>query len=127
MAVKRLWETFGKSLAIEKKEFYRKVKVINNLNGKIDWTILEKEFPETYREIMSSGLFCRLSAEVRLEAIGELLKIVEIERIDWKETITGWYLDYLNVGDPYKPTIVYCRSWRRGPRIALNGWAQYVK
>lgn len=128
MEAKRLWETFGETIKIDKEEFYRKVSLINDCFQEINCFPWKEEFPGTEKVLSEQYDVLYLKKyQMQLEMFDELLLSTGVECIDRRETRNGYYIEYLNFGDPYIPTIVACSGWKNKLRIAPYGWAQYVK
>lgn len=128
MEKKVLWETFGKNVRIDKKEFYRKLNFINDCFQKTNKFSWNEEFPGTEKILTEQYNMLYLKKyQMQLEMFDELLLSFGVECIDRRETRNGFYIEYLNFGDPYVPTIVYCNGWKNRFRIAKNGWSEFVK
>jgi hypothetical protein len=124
MTSKLLWDEYGDKLHTDKREFYRKHRLIEGFpaNG-IDY---DREFPRIFQWARSCYNRPRIN-DVKIELYNELIEGCGIESIHPDETKNGEYIDYINVGDPYMPTIVHCTSWVHQFKFASGGYAQYVK
>jgi hypothetical protein len=119
-----LWNAYGDKLHIGKREFYRRHKLIEGFPAKeIDYA---SEFPSTFQWVRSCYNRPRRD-EIKLELYNELIEGCGVESIHPDEIKNGEYIDYINVGDPYIPTIVYCSAWVHPFKFATEGWAQYIK
>ena len=124
MTSKILWEAYGSNLHTDKREFYRKHRSIEGYPMKgIDY---ELEFPKTFQWVRSCYNRPKKN-EIKMEMYNELIEGCGVEAIHPTETKNSEYIDYINVGDPYIPTIVYCSAWVHPFKFASEGWAQYVK
>jgi len=120
LEAKALYDQFGRKLHTGKREFYRKIRAIKE--GRIN----AADFPAT--SAWERSCFCRPSYnELAMSALSELLECYGVESIDTSETRNGEYIDYLNVGDPYIPTVVRCTAWTHEFRVAKGGYAEFVK
>jgi len=120
LEAKALFDQFGRKLHTGKREFYRKIRAIK------EGDINTEDFPATFaweRSCYRSPSY----KEVAMEALDELLETSGVESIDASETRNGEYVDYLNFGDPYIPTVVRCTAWVHEFRIARGGYAEFVK
>ena len=120
LEAKALFDQFGRKLKTGKREFYRKIRAIK------EGDIYAVDYPSAHKW----GRACRYRTsynELAMLALSELLECSGVESIDASETRNGEYVDYLNVGDPYIPTVVRCTAWTHEFRIARGGYAEFVK
>ena len=124
MTSKVLWDAYGDKLHTDKSEFYRKHRLIEGYPAKsIDY---DREFPFISQWIRSCYNRPEVD-EIKMELYNELIEGHGVESIHYTETKNGEYIDYINVGDPYIPTIVHCTVWVHPFKFASEGFAQYVK
>jgi len=120
LEAKALFDQFGRKLETGKREFHRKIRAIKE--GHIN----AADFPATFAWERSCYRGPAYN-EVAMHALSELLECYGVESIDSSETKNGEYIDYLNVGDPYIPTVVRCTAWTHEFRLAKGGYAEFVK
>jgi len=82
-----------------------------------------KNFIREFNVIQNSFL----SEFQKLEAYDKILETFGVERIAANETKNRHTVYYLNVGDPYVPTLSWCVAWQIRIKLAVGGYAQYVK
>jgi len=111
---KRLYDVFGKRIRLTRGEFYA---AMRNLDKDI--------YPENMD--MNLGNYPGLcQASFVMRALDILLEGHGWECIRQPGTKDG-LIEYLNFGDPYVPTILYCEGWKRPFRFAPGGWGDYIK
>jgi len=120
LEAKALFDQFGRKLHTRKREFYRKIRAIK------EGDINAEDFPATFA--WERSCYCRPPYNgIAMQALSELLETSGVEAIHASETRNGEYVDYLNFGDPYVPTVVRCTAWVHEFRIARGGYAEFVK
>ena len=112
---KRLYDVFGKCIPLIRGEFYA---AMLNLDKGI--------YPENMGMPLGDYSGDRRATLV-MRALDILLEGHGWECIRHPETKTSLLIDYLNFGDPYVPTILYCERWKRPFRFAPGGWGDYIK
>jgi hypothetical protein len=114
---KALYELFEKTTKFSKKDFYR---YCNGIKAGID-------LPPMTEAWINRCYHSPFFSERAMNTLDEICGTYGVETIDASETKNGYPIDYLNTGDPYYPTIVYCAIWINSIKIAHSGYAQYVK
>jgi hypothetical protein len=117
MNAKRLYRLFEKSIKISRKEFFAYCASIPR-GG---------EFPPLTQKWVESCYHRPAGHEIVLHAFDEICGTHGVEYIGKEETKQGVIVEYLNVGDPYVPTLLYCPAWVNPYKIAEGGYASVVK
>jgi hypothetical protein len=115
MNVRKLYEVFEKTIKLDRKEFTRQVHAIGVCYP-----------PETQAWIdrcshRPSWIECDLAS------LDELCGTYGVEYIEADYAKPGKRVRYLNTGDPYTPTLLFCLAWKNPYRIATGGYASVVK
>jgi hypothetical protein len=118
---RRVYAIFGGKLRTPETAFHAKYRAIKQ-GYAVNYT--EYDFPAT-RAWLRACYNTPHIAELRLAALDELLEGFGVETIDPAETKNGFRIDYINMGDPYVPTIIYCAAWKY--RYRIGAWGDYVK
>ena len=88
---------------------------------------LHRTKEEFVRDVTSLSARVGMNAWAFFNGLDELLETYGVECINKEETKNGYDVYYLNVGDPYVPTMVYYNSFKPQIRLAVGGYADYVK
>lgn len=113
----KLYDLFGEKSKYSEKEM--KLLVTLAEQGKSYPPETENWFHSCYHEPNPNEKF--------MDALNHILEGYGIEGISEKETKNRQYIEYINFGDPYVPTIVYCKAWKNPIRIEPEGYAGLVK
>lgn len=89
--------------------------------------ILQGEFDTVYYERLRLCYHKPRKFEQILDNLDTICNTYGVECIEPDESKNGYRIYYLNVGDSYIPTIVYCGGWTHKFKIAYSGYVQYVK
>ena len=65
--------------------------------------------------------------QTKMRELDKLLETYGVEYLEKKDTKKGLLISYLNVGDPYVPTLVCCNAWAHPIKLSVGGYASYVK
>lgn len=112
---KRLYDAFGKRIPLTRGDFCAVMRDLDN-------GIYPSQMGIQPGDYADSSLI-----SFRLRALDILLEGNDWEAIVPAETKNGHTLCYINFGDPYVPTILYCEGWKRPFRFAPGGWGDYIK
>lgn len=112
---KRIYDTYGEKLKLSRRDFYKAMRDLDKGIYPDQMRIQPGDYPLSSRESLA------------LRALDILLEGNGWEAITPAETKNGYEICYLNFGDPYIPTILYCAEWKRPYKLALCGWGDYVK
>lgn len=83
----------------------------------------EAEFKKEFDAIMRNSA----SAWRKFNALDDILETFGVESIGSEDSKNRCEMCYLNVGDPYVPTLVLCGVWKYPIKLAQGGYASYVK
>ena len=120
LSPKALYEVFGSASKKSKVDFYALAKRIKEAEYEAPG------FESTYKWIQSCYNM-PFRSEIRMEMLNELLEGFGTEEISGNETKSGCRITYINFGDPYFPTVIFCNVWKYPYRIAKGGWGNYIK
>lgn len=125
---KILYEAFVTKSQYTKDRFYKAFNLaMNRYHGlPHDPEKLRDFFPHTEKEI--DGFFHRPGkVQALMMRLDELCGSFGVEYVQAEESKTGRQIEYLNMGDPYIPTVVYLYGYTQPIKFLPGGWGDLVK